>query len=145
MGLRDLFKPRMTKLEGLMLDGNELVAAVGEASYQDALCRVCGRTRWEAVAFECTVVLVAEPENPYDPNAVQVYADGELVGYLSRGDAIDYGPAVRECAALGKVIACSGRIAGRGPDDPEVSTENLGIFLKLPEPDTAVREIQAAG
>lgn len=144
MGLRDMFKPRTTKLEAVMLEGDELVAAVGEASYQDTLGRVCGSTRWEAVAFECIVALVPEPDNPYDSNAVQVYADGEHVGYLSRGDAIDYGPAVRECAAAGKVIACSARIAGRGPDDPEATTENLGIFLKLPEPEAALFEIRAA-
>lgn len=60
-------------------------AIVGEASYQDELRRIAdGRTeRGERVEFRA--VLVPEPENNYDKNAVAVYAEsGGVVGYLDR-------------------------------------------------------------
>jgi HIRAN domain len=65
----------------------ELVAAVGESNYQEALSHICGSSRWEDVRFDCIAALVREPSNPYDSNAISVQVDGQLVGYLSREDA----------------------------------------------------------
>jgi hypothetical protein len=79
------------------------------------------------------------PSNPYDANAVMVQVDGLHVGYLSRGDAIDYGPAVRLLMEERRVIVCDARIAGRGPGN---ETSNLGIFLQLPTPDAALLEAE---
>lgn len=122
-----------------MLEGGYIVAAVGESNYQDALCSVCGSTKWEALRHECLAALVPEPSNRYDADAVMVQVEGELVGYLSRGDAMDYGPAVRRFAERGKVIACKAMIAGRGPGS---ETKNLGIFLHLPDADEALRDAE---
>jgi hypothetical protein len=106
---------------------SELVAAVGESNYQEALSRVCGSSRWEDVRFDCIAALVREPNNPYDSNAISVQVEGQIVGYLSREDAKAYGPLV----ATHGVVACRARIAGRGPGS---ETQNLGIFLELPPP-----------
>jgi hypothetical protein len=36
----------------------ELVAAVGESNYQEALSHICGSSRWEDVRFDCIAALV---------------------------------------------------------------------------------------
>ena len=122
----------------------ELIAAVGEASYQPALRDICGSTRWERVRFDCTAALVPEPSNPHDAHAVAVYADCRgthlHVGYLSRGDALDYQGAVRKAADMGYTIVCQAHIAGR---EQGSETPNLGIFLDLPTPEGAVAELSA--
>jgi HIRAN domain-containing protein len=122
----------------------ELIAAVGEASYQPALRDICGSTRWERVRFDCAAALVAEPSNPYDANAVAVYADCRgtylHVGYLSRGDALDYQAAVWKAADMGYTIICQAHVAGR---EQGSETPNLGIFLDLPTPEGAVAELGA--
>ena len=87
---------------------------------------------------EATAALVPEPENPHDPNAIKVTIGGTLVGYLSRDDAVRYGPAVRLLRENGRVLACAAVIGGRGPDS---ETANLGVFLQLPSPTEA--EIEA--
>lgn len=120
----------------------KLIAAVGEASYQPALRDICGSKRWERVRFDCTAALVAERSNPHDANAVAVYADCRgthlHVGYLSRGDALDYQAAVWKAADMGYTIVCQAHIAGR---EQGSETPNLGIFLDLPTPEGAVAEL----
>lgn len=131
---RRLFPKRETTVSATAewLEDECQVAVVGEASYQDALRRICGSRRWEDVRCEVTAALVPEPDNKYDPNAIQVHIDAEIVGYLSRGDAIDYGPMMQRLASQGKDAACKAVIAGRGPGS---ETEKLGVFLHMCEPE----------
>ena len=110
-------------------DCTELVRVVGESNYQDALRAICSSSKWEEVAFDCLAVLVPEPENPYDENAIMVQVDGQLLGYLSREDAVAYQGMVLGLVERGRYLACQARIAGRGPGS---ETSNLGVFLKLP-------------
>ncbi len=37
----------------------------------------------------CNLILERDPKNPYDPNAIKVYADGEHIGYINRDLARD--------------------------------------------------------
>ncbi len=116
-------------LRALQLPEGETVAVVGEASYQPAIARACGSTKWEDVHCEVTAALVPEPGNEFDANAVGVFIDGEKVGYLSRGDAFDYRAAMEALRAAGyDAGVCRGCIAGRGPGS---ETENLGVFLYM--------------
>ena len=128
-------------MSALLLEGDELVAAVGESHYQPALSRLCGSDVWEDVAFDCQAVLVPEPDNAYDHNAIRVEVDSETVAYLSRGDALEYQPAMRQLAKMSMLAVCEARIAGRGRDSPGVTTSNLGIFLRLPTPDEALLQV----
>jgi hypothetical protein len=126
-------RPGSTQVGTLMFDegeSTELVAAVAESHYQDALRSLCGSQRGEEVRFDCTAVLVPEPSNPHDSNAVMVQVDAHLVGYLSRGDAVNYRSLIAD--ALPRFIQCEARIAGRGPGG---ETSNLGVFLRLPPSD----------
>ena len=134
MGFLDQFRDRPTggpvQAEAILFhddDCTEIVAAVGEASYQSALIAICGSKRWERVAFDCIAALVPEPNNPHDPNAIAVQVEGRLVGYLSRADARAYRRLVDD--AKPQLIACRARIAGR---EEGSETPNLGIFLRLP-------------
>jgi hypothetical protein len=130
-------------VDALMLeDGDELVAVVGESNYQAAIRAACGARRGEAVSFDCVATLICEPDNQFDRNAIAIYAvNGGKVGYLSRGDAVDYGPAARAATDAGLAIACHARISGRGRAG---DTANLGVFLKLPLPDRALAEVTAS-
>ncbi|MBN1527961.1 MAG: HIRAN domain-containing protein [Thermoleophilaceae bacterium] len=140
MGLREWLlrqprEPDLVQLKAVEFEGDELVAAVGEAHYQPALRALCGSDRWEDVRCDVRAVLVPEPDNPHDPNAVMVQVDQQHVGYLSRGDAIDYGDAIATLFSYGWVIVCDARISGRGPGS---ETPNLGIFLQMFSPDEAL-------
>ena len=131
--LRKLFPRRDERqsVEAVWLEDDCIVNVVGESHYQDTIRQICGSVRWEDVHCEVTAALVPEPSNKHDSNAIQIQIEGKVVGYLSRGDAIEYGPLVQRLASEGKVGACKAVIAGRGPGS---DTANLGVFLHMYEP-----------
>ena len=113
-----------------LLDGRENLEVVGESRYQDSLWRlVRGQTDpAERVRVEIIAVLVAEPDNPYDANAVGVWIDGLKVGHLSRNDARVYQPGLLALQEKhGTPIALAGVIAGGGVRDDGMG--RLGVFL----------------
>ena len=65
-------------------DGTYATEAVGESEYQDELSQIVGGKQERSVEHFCTAILVPEPRNPYDSNAIVVTIDGLQVGYLSR-------------------------------------------------------------
>lgn len=72
-------------------DGRTSVKVAGESYRQDALIRITGRRGTEAVKMDdVDLELVCEPDNPHDPRAVKVLAQGVHVGYLSKGNARKY-------------------------------------------------------
>ena len=112
-----------------LLVGARLVNAAGESHYQEALREIAGPAA--EIAVDTEALLVPEPSNPHDPNAVMVQIDGKLVGYLPRDEAVAYGPTLQELAERGRTGLCEARIAGRGGHG---GTSNLGVFLRLPDP-----------
>jgi hypothetical protein len=56
------------------------------------------------------VELIAEPDNPYDSNAISVRWKGHVLGYFSREDALRYAQPVRRIIASGFVVAATARI-----------------------------------
>lgn len=96
--------------------GEESLEVVGESNYQDALWQICGgvpggsRVRHAVVA-----VLVPEPENPYDENAISVRIDSRRVGYLDRQTALSYLDGLQALVnATGQHVALGGVIVGGG-------------------------------
>ena len=78
----------------VLLDGRQTLEVVSESPYQEKLWQLV-RSRadlTERVRVEILAVLVPEPDNPYDANAVGVWIDRLKVGYLSRNDAQHYRP-----------------------------------------------------
>ncbi len=70
-------------------------AIVGEASYQDELRSIAAGRTERGVRVEFRVVLIPEPKNKYDSNAVAIHAEnGGVIGYLSREDAAEYQPSI---------------------------------------------------
>jgi hypothetical protein len=112
-----------------VLSGDEDLEVVGESSYQPALWAICGeRVGGERVRCPITAVLVPEPQNAYDPNAVAVFVSGQIVGYLDRQTAASYVRSLNELmASHGAYIGLKGVIVGGGQRDD--GPGRLGVWL----------------
>jgi hypothetical protein len=116
-------------IDATFYPGDEPLEVVGESGYQDALWTIVGGRRRESVRYETEAVLEPEPDNPYDPNAIKVLVDGNLIGYLSRDDAATYLPGLlrlMEESPTGRV-ALEAQIVGGGPRRDGIGY--LGVFL----------------
>lgn len=104
------------------------VNAVGESNYVAALLKVAGvrRSQTDAeIELQTLVSLVCEPDNPYDPNAVAVIAEGgRKLGYLCREDAADCCEALRNWSAA---PTCWATIGGSHRDGRWI----IGVRLDL--------------
>jgi hypothetical protein len=123
-----------------LLDGGMDLEVVGESHYQENLWQLAGvrRNPEEQVRVAVNAVLVPETDNPYDANAVSVWVDGLMVGYLSRDDARRYRPGLLALQREhGMPIALPGVIVGGGmrADGPG----RLGVFLRHDPVDFGLR------
>lgn len=114
-------------------------AVVGESFYQDALratSGICSLGSDGRPTF--TAVLVAEPNNHYDSNAIAIYSPAGKVGHLSRDDARAYQTVLAEVRRLGyQAGACSGYLTGGEPGKP-----SFGVVLQLADPAGCLDELQ---
>jgi hypothetical protein len=119
-------------LEPALLQGHEDLEVVGESYRQDNLWHVFGgQHQPEAHRFRKNVhaTLLAEDGNPYDDNAVSVWIDGLMVGYLPRDEANRLRPGLLKLQEReGKPIALEGVIVGGGMRDNGPGL--LGVFLR---------------
>jgi hypothetical protein len=112
-----------------LLDGKDDLEVVGELAYQGALWRLCGGTVGDRFRHDIVAVLVPEPANPYDANAIVVQIDGQVVGYLSRATAQEYLPGLKHLmSARGGYVALRGVIVGGGYYDD--GPGRLGVWLE---------------
>lgn len=107
---------------------------VGESHYQPALWRITGKsTGDEGPEWRGRAVLIAEPSNAYDRNAVRVAVNGQTVGHLDRDDAKDIQPLL---IATGPVsVPCfvkGGYKLDRG------GRASIGLVLEMAPADLAV-------
>jgi hypothetical protein len=89
-------------------------AIVGESHYQDVLRHV-RNDDFIAVGDRpiATFLLAREPDNPHDCNAIAVLtAGGDVVGYLSREDAVRLQPTLLEHEEREEVLSCTGKLVG---------------------------------
>jgi hypothetical protein len=116
-------------VDASLYGGDETLEVVGESHYQDALWRIVGGRCSERVRYPIAAVLMPEPDNPYDRNAIQVMIGGELVGYLCRVDAAAYRPGLLRLmeSSLNGLVALEGVICGGGPRPDGIGM--LGVFL----------------
>lgn len=140
MGLLDRWRSAVAPIAEIgpssqqaMLPGGYAVKLVGEAYYQSALDSVCGGRTEDGHARECIAVLVPEPRNPHDRNAVAGWIEGQQVGHLSRDDAHRYQPVARRLSAIDAVGACAALILG-GWDRGRNDTGHYGVTLSLAPP-----------
>lgn len=107
--MEKLFSKSGTVSVGYILyAGGERLEVVGESFYQDNLERTI-RKHGRLVE----AILMPEPENEYDSNAVAVLVDGLKVGHLSREVAVMYQSGItRLMTRTGKSVAAAGEITG---------------------------------
>jgi hypothetical protein len=118
-------------LEAALLEGHEDLEVVGELYRQANLLRVVAERHQPEghVRMNVCAMLLAEDGNPHDQNAVSVWIDGLMVGYLPRDRARTLRPgllAVQE--REGKPIALEGLIVGGGMRDD--GPGQLGVRLR---------------
>lgn len=107
---------------------------VGEQSYQDALRRVGAPFDAEGPRTRDHVAtLTPEPKNRYDANAIRIDINGHRVGYLSRENALLYGPVVRWEIESRTVFAVRARLTG-GWDRGGGDRGSIGVKLNLGSP-----------
>jgi hypothetical protein len=130
LGTRDDSVLARSASSAVLLAGDETLEVVGESHRQEELWQIVGGLRADYVRFDVHAILVPDPHNEFDPNAVEVRIDGILVGYLSREDAAHYRPGLLRImqAHGGQLIALHGVICGGGPrEDARIGF--LGVFL----------------
>lgn len=143
MSLIDRFRRRgnlqVIELKAIKLAGGAHVAVVGESHYQDAIVRTAALSPPDSEepdrrAFQA--VLVREPGNKYDPNAVGVYSSVGQLGHLLREAALEYGPVFEEIARQGaNAGVCVGLIGRRDHTVP------YGVVLRLSIPRICLEEL----
>lgn len=127
-------RPLPTDAEFVPLSEDGRLAVVGESHYQAAL-RNAVHGRVAGTGFDehmpVTAVLVPEPTNSHDANAVRVDVRSDAgpatVGYLAREVAVHYQPALLALDA-NHYGTCAARITGGGE-------KYYGIYLHLAGPD----------
>lgn len=111
-----------------MFHGDEDLEVVGESFRQGELWAICDLQEGDRVRHPIDAVLVPEPQNEKDPNAVAVHANGLLVGYLPRDIAGAYLPGINALMEHhGAYVGLRGTIVGGGhyADGPG----RLGVWL----------------
>lgn len=88
--------------------------AVGESKYVGHLASL---VRGKEPPMHTDCLLVHQPDNPHDRNAVQVVIGGGVVGYLPREDAEDYAPVLSRLQASGRVARVPAMISWREGGD----------------------------
>ena len=141
------FKNMMPKNDGLMKakkkisitavrlkdDNTFSLFVVGESNYQGALRNLAGGHTKEGVKLEKLALLVPEPTNAFDSNAVFVMIDDKKVGYLSRDDAVDFHSSMHGLGKRGSVAAVDSVIVG-GFIKKDGSKAHFGVRLDLSFP-----------
>jgi hypothetical protein len=120
------------------LCGDGFCKVVGESHYQDPLratLEICTETFEDRPSF--TAVLVPEPDNPYDGNAIAVWSPRGKVGYLSRHTAPEYRRLFAEVRRRGyDGGACGAHLTGGEPGKP-----TIGVVLRLADAETCLEEL----
>lgn len=107
------------------------VDVVGESFYADHLRRLVAG---QQSPYFVPAMLVRQPANPHDANAVAVVAGGAQVGHLSRQDAAAYAPVLDALAARG-VAGTVDALISWWDDDEDISP---GVRLDLAAPGSLV-------
>ncbi len=110
-------------------DDGEWIEVVGESRYRENLYSIFGRHE-DGIEEDAEAVLVREPDNRHDPNAVRVDIAGLTVGYLSRNMA----PEVHACLIDG-TLKVPARVRGGfrlREDDRGRSWADFGVEVCIP-------------
>jgi len=105
---------------------------VGENDRQAALIATAGRDP-NGVQHHCEAILIPEPQNPFEPNAILVAINGHPVGHLARDDALEYTERLGELGRAGQTASCPAYIFGGFVDeDGEQAEYSVKLGLAWP-------------
>jgi hypothetical protein len=109
------------------------INVVGESHYQKNLEAICGGKDEDSKCMVVEATLVLDNENKFDENAVAVFIQGSLVGYLDRETAKSFRYQLQQVERDQEITSacCSAMIVGgwyRGPEDEG----SFGVKLDLP-------------
>lgn len=112
---------------------------VGEAYRETQISAALGRQMKldEEIEETLEALLVPEPDNPHDANAISVRVRGQVVGYLSREAATLYRPIIHRITASGLVATTTSRIwavTRKSWDEPSKPRFYSNIRIYMPEP-----------
>jgi hypothetical protein len=112
-------------------DGKFGFPVVGEEHHQDILEALAGGRRENSAHVAVPALLLPQPDNPYDPDAVAVFMRGHEVGHLARNVAPEF---LRALHAGGyDRAACEAMIVG-GWDRGAADHGNFGVRLNACRP-----------
>lgn len=114
-------------LEG---DGSFDFDIVGESRYQANLARIAGPKTEDGHDHDCMALLVPEPENPHDANAIRVDINGLTVGYISRDLAKGMARIFRKSTVVG-AISADAKIVGGWYRPRNGSEGSYGVKLDI--------------
>lgn len=109
----------------------------GESQYEAPIRALLGRlAKDQDKELQTEALLVPEPDNPYDPNAISVRIKGSVVGYLTREDARAFAPVLHRLAASGVTAVVPARVWGVLRDNWEGTGTRFhsNVRVALPEP-----------
>lgn len=106
--------------------------AVGTSHYQKQLSRLAGPKREYGKNDRLRVLLIEEPDNPYDTNAVQVVFQEQTLGYLPKKAAATYKEGLRKLGLEGSVGNASADIIGGWRDDESEGHYGLRLLYETP-------------
>lgn len=119
------FAPKVNLSRGF---GGFDISAVGESHYQDNLRDAMGcrfRNPDDLIKFD--ILLIPEPENLYDRNAVALYSGSlQKLGYLSRENAAKYKQVFRKLKEMGRTGTAKAAIVGGTKTKP-----SIGLIVDL--------------
>jgi hypothetical protein len=124
--------PQQQSVQAVVFDGDETLDVVGELYRQEELWAVVGGRHREPVRHDTYAILMPETDNPVDENAISVWVDLKLVGYLSRENAALYRNGLLRLMAENdnRPIALRAQIVGGGEIEDEDRLGYLGVFLE---------------
>ena len=107
-------------------------AIVGESNYQPMLRRIAKQGR------NFRALLIPEPHNAYDPNAIAVWAEGGgPIGYLSRENALEYREVFAFLTERQHVGVCRAKLIGGTP-----GKRTYGVLIDLRETESLLTDLR---
>jgi hypothetical protein len=96
----------------LELPGGGRTRVAGLSFHAAALSRVTAGADRSGSAWNLSAVLVREPRNEYDANAIGVWVDDEQIGHVNREDAVGLAPLIDRVEAAGLRASCTCHVWG---------------------------------
>jgi hypothetical protein len=118
-----------TNVEPTLSQGRASLNVAGESHYQDHLWRIVGGRQTNRITHNVVAILVPEPKNLYDPNAIAILINGEIAGYVPAHLATLFLPGLKALARrANRPVGMRGAICGGGIRGDGIGL--LGVFLR---------------